>query len=157
MAKRYRRNVAAVVINGDGKLLACERSDVAGAWQLPQGGINESESAEEALFRELEEEIGTREVEIVGRLPEAIRYDWPPELFDRGYHGQEQSYFLVRLKPEAQIDLNADPDHVEFRSYRWLSGAEFLNMISGFKAEAYRSALQQFCRMYPGALSEEDL
>ncbi len=154
MNKRYRRNVAAIVINSEGKVLACERSDVAGAWQIPQGGIEDGEDPQDALVRELEEEIGTSDVEIIGSLPAPLRYDWPEHLFKRGYHGQEQNYFLVRLNPNAKIDLSASPEHIEFAACCWMSVSEFISCISGFKAEAYKEALRQFADLFPDTLKE---
>jgi len=145
--KKYRRNVAAVVVNSDGQILACQRSDVRGAWQLPQGGIDDAETAQEALLRELEEEIGTSEVEILAQLPEPIRYDWPIELHKRGHIGQEQTYFLVR--PIKETSLQQFRKDGEFNSYEWVSLAEFLSRLSGFKKDAYIKALSLLSKNYP--------
>ena len=148
----YRKNVAVFVINDRGELLACHRSDVSGAWQIPQGGIDEGEELEQAMRRELEEEIGTSEVEIIQQLPEAIRYDWPAHLHDRGFLGQEQFYFLVRLSPTATIKLNNHHTE-EFDQTEWISSADFLRRISGFKAEAYKRALGELARLAPGTIA----
>ncbi len=56
------------------------RTDVDNAWQFPQGGIDNGESADEALYRELEEEIGTRDVEIIAEYPKWVSYDFPPSI-----------------------------------------------------------------------------
>lgn len=148
----YRRSIAVFIVNDAGLILTCERSDHAGAWQLPQGGIEEGETPQEAMNRELLEEIGTNSVEIVGELPATIRYDWPEHLHSRGYCGQEQHYFLARLLPSARIDFNKFA-HAEFQSYRWLAPAEFKLAASGFKREAYLQALAQFQDLYPSAFS----
>lgn len=147
--KRYRKNVAAVVVNDKGQLLACQRSDEFATWQLPQGGIDAGESPEQAVLRELEEEIGTAAVALIGQLPHSIRYDWPKE-FVPGFQGQEQMYFLFRLNPNAQIDLNANPP-IEFCAYRWVSVDEFLALTAGFKKEAYTAALLQLKETFPAA------
>lgn len=139
----YRKNVAAVVANSAGLILACERSDRTGAWQLPQGGIENGESPEEALFRELEEEIGTSDVTIIDRLNEVIRYDWPKKLYKKGYLGQEQHYFLVNLKEEGLLNLE---DSVEFQSTKWMKPQEFIKVVEGFKAEAYETAINLFIK-----------
>jgi len=80
--KKYRPNVAALVLSPDGQILLCERSDVAGAWQPPQGGIDPGETDEVALFRELEEEIGLREehVRILGCTDGWLRYQLPQHM-----------------------------------------------------------------------------
>lgn len=150
--EEFRKNVAIVVVNAEGLILAAERSDVPGAWQLPQGGIDEGEDEETAMFRELEEEIGTREVDILERLPEVIRYDWPESLYDRGYRGQEQTYFLVRLRPTARIDLTTHTKQ-EFSQIAWMNAEEFLKLVRGFKADAYRTAVSRFRVLLPGSIA----
>jgi len=148
----YRPNVAIFVINESGLLLACERSDLSDTWQIPQGGIDLDESLENAMYRELEEEIGTREVKILARYPESIRYEWPPELYSRGYRGQEQFYFLVRL--QTSLPLVFDNHMREFNRAEWISAGEFLKRISGFKSEAYAKALKWFRETYPSIIAD---
>ena len=138
--KRFRRNVAAVILDERGYVLACQRSDRKGAWQLPQGGVDDGEELAQTLLRELSEEIGTADVEILAQLPDPIRYEWPTELYTRGYHGQEQYYFLVRLHPAAVIDL-LKATSKEFDAYEWITVDELLTRIHGFKAKAYTEAL----------------
>lgn len=151
--KVFRKNVAIVVLNHEGKMLACHRSDRSGVWQLPQGGIDPGETEEMAMYRELEEEIGTRDVSLLGRLSQNIRYDWPPEYYSRGYHGQEQTYFIVRLHDSAKIDLiQAKP---EFDKYEWVSWSEFLKRITGFKVEPYSRAIDKIREEFPELLSNE--
>jgi putative (di)nucleoside polyphosphate hydrolase len=147
--KRFRKNVAALVLNERGQILACERSDIDGAWQFPQGGVERGEEIEEALSRELAEEIGLKEFDLLGSLPESICYDWPPSLFKRGYHGQEQHYFLVRAR--VPIDFGAATSR-EFRRCEWVSASELRKRLSGFKAAAYTTALDQFERLFPGVI-----
>ena len=98
--KRYRPNVAAVVVSAkypfQCQLFIASRSDIEGAWQFPQGGIDEGETPREALYRELEEEIGTGEVEIIAEYPEWLQYDFPQKIAQKMYpfDGQSQKYFL---------------------------------------------------------------
>ena len=79
--KNYRPNVAAIVLSAKYphtcEIFIASRTDVENAWQFPQGGIDEGESAKEALYRELEEEIGTRDVEIIAEYPKWVSYDFP--------------------------------------------------------------------------------
>lgn len=144
----YRQNVAIVVVNREGLILACRRSDAYQAWQLPQGGIEAGEEPEEAMWRELEEEIGTTDVKVIGRLKKPIRYDWPTQLHRRGFSGQEQTYFLVRLKKKAAIDIFAH-EKPEFDKTEWLHVEDFLERIEGFKAAAYEKALKKLRKKYP--------
>ena len=151
--KGYRENVAAVVLNSAGLILACERSDLDGAWQFPQGGIDKGEAPGKALLRELQAEIGTSNVEILARLPHSLRYDFPPEIDDRPHRGQEQTYFLVRLNPSATISLTAH-DHPEFKRTEWVTASEFLRRLTGFKSAVYSTALREFQRQCPGVIAE---
>merc|ERR1711879_1098086 len=110
--KNYRPNVAAIVLSAKYPL-KCEifiasRTDVENAWQFPQGGIDDGESADEALHRELEEEIGTRVIEIIAEYPEWVSYDFPPAIAKKMYpfDGQIQKYYLVKLKKGAKVNIN---------------------------------------------------
>ena len=102
--KFYRPNVAAIIVSSAypqvKEIFIAERNDLAGVWQFPQGGIDEGETSEEALFRELKEEIGTNKVEIVSEYPEWISYDFPTHVAAKmaPFAGQKQRYYLVRLK-----------------------------------------------------------
>jgi putative (di)nucleoside polyphosphate hydrolase len=148
----YRPNVAIIIINEKGEILACHRSDVKGAWQFPQGGIEQNESLEDAMRRELREEIGTDEVDIIGILPYRIKYDWPKELYKRGFRGQEQAYFLTKLRASAEVDL--EQSEGEFDRVEWIPAGEFIKRLSGFKVEAYREALDYFKGCFPNMISE---
>ncbi len=145
--RRYRPNVAAVVIDGRGHILACERSDMPGSWQLPQGGIDRGETPEQALRREVYEEIGVENFEIVWQLPEIIRYDWPPERWRKNWQGQEQFYFLVRLSPDAPINLTCHKQ--EFVQTEWITREEFIERLTGFKRDAYVQALTLIHLQFP--------
>ena len=140
----YRTNVAAFVLNAEGLILLCRRADEFPSWQIPQGGVDQGEALDIAIIRELEEEIGTADVEILDALETAIRYDWPERLYTRGFCGQEQYYFLTRLAPAASIRLDTHQPQ-EFDLYEWVNQQVFLDRIATtFRAEAYRSALELF-------------
>lgn len=147
MAK-FRPNVALLLIDQEGRLLICERAKFQGAWQFPQGGVDEGETVEEALFREVEEEIGLpaecyRIMEVKG----GYRYRYPEYVKKKKkgrYDGQEQTYYLCRLDPEAPpIDITRQPQ--EFRSCRWIAPSEFdLSWLPDFKCEVYRQVMKDF-------------
>ena len=146
----YRPNVAALMVNPAGCLLICERASVPGAWQFPQGGVDAGESTEAALFREVREEIGLLPAHYeVAEKRDGYRYLYPPEvrlrkLRKHGSHGQEQTYYLCRLKPDAPaVDVNQKPR--EFRAYRWILPREFdLDWLPEFKREVYRQVMKDF-------------
>jgi putative (di)nucleoside polyphosphate hydrolase len=146
--KLYRPNVAAVVVSPEypevKKIMIAERSDITGVWQFPQGGIDKGESSEEALFRELEEEIGTKKVEVVAEYPEWITYDFPSHVAKRmkPFSGQKQRYYLVRLKKKAVINL--DTKHPEFISHKFVAVDELFEHIAHFKKPVYEQVIKHF-------------
>ena len=126
----YRKNVGAILRRSDGKLLMCERIDQPGAWQFPQGGVDEGESLEHALWRELAEELGLAPPQqfcsLVAQGP-AVCYDFPADSrarIARRFKGQEQTLFLLDFRgSDDDIHLDAD-DHPEFRAFRWVTPTE---------------------------------
>ena len=151
MAKQkiYRPNVAAVILSPKYPL-TCEifianRNDMRNAvWQFPQGGIDEGETSQEALFRELKEEIGTDEVEVIAEYPEWLSYDFPNKVSKKMYpfDGQKQRYFLVKLKADAVINLDTkDP---EFMAYKFVPYAKLFDDISHMKKPIYKKVLEYF-------------
>lgn len=147
--KKYRANVAALLVDERGRLLICERFKVPGAWQFPQGGIDEGESAEETLRREIEEEVGLpADSYEVKAMKNGYRYIYPNWVKKRKrgaiYDGQEQTYFLCELKADApEVNLEREPR--EFSQYRWVYPDEFsLSWLPEFKKEVYRQVLTDF-------------
>jgi putative (di)nucleoside polyphosphate hydrolase len=148
--KSYRPNVAAVILSSNYpdkcEFFVAHRSDIKNAWQFPQGGIDEGESPREALRRELLEEIGCDNVEVLGEFPEWISYDFPKNSTTKkryNYDGQTQKYFLVRLKEGAEIDLQAY-DIPEFKEYTFVDYEELLKKVTFFKRKVYRRVIDYF-------------
>jgi putative (di)nucleoside polyphosphate hydrolase len=145
----YRPNVAAIILSSDydqtGHFVIARRTGMRRGWQFPQGGIDAGETPREALMRELLEEIGTNAVEILGEYPEWIQYDFPEAKTTKVYpfKGQRQRYFLVRLKPEARVDLFAF-DTPEFEEYRRVDADELFKRIAYFKRPSYRRVIDYF-------------
>jgi len=148
----YRSNVAAIVLSPDYpdkcEFMIARRRGMRRGWQFPQGGIDQGESLEGALRRELREEIGTDCVEILAEYPEWISYDFPKSsrnLRRYPFKGQRQKYFLVRLKEEARIDLEAF-DVPEFEEYRFVTKDELFRRITFFKRKVYRQVIDYFVK-----------
>jgi putative (di)nucleoside polyphosphate hydrolase len=150
---RYRPNVAALVVNSEGSLLICERWSIPGAWQFPQGGVDGGETLEQALFREVREEIGLepKHYEVIG-MRQGYRYLYPKDarskkLRKHGSHGQEQTYFLCQLKSDAP-QVNVNQRQPEFRAYRWILPVEFdLDWLPPFKRDVYREVMRDFFKV----------
>lgn len=148
MEKIYRQNVAIIVLSHEyphkKEIFIAERSDLTDIWQFPQGGIDEGESSEEALFRELEEEIGTCDAKIIAEFPEWISYDFPSHIAKKmkPFAGQTQRYYLVQLSAEAKIDINTEIP--EFSDYKFVDISELSEYIAHFKRPIYEKVLSYF-------------
>ena len=147
--KSYRPNVAAVILSSRSpdkcEFFVAHRSDIKNAWQFPQGGIDDGETPREALKRELLEEIGCDNVEVLGEYPEWISYDFPKVSRGKTYpfDGQTQKYFLVRLKEGAEINLDAY--HIpEFEEYEFVVYEDLFKKVTYFKRKVYRRVIDYF-------------
>ena len=147
-AEGFRPNVGIVLANARGEVLWARRAGQ-DAWQFPQGGIQGQETPEEALYRELNEEIGLSEhhVEIVACTRGWLRYRLPERLVRQNSApvciGQKQKWFLLRmLADDASVQLDS-ADKPEFDHWRWVSYWYPLSQIIAFKREVYRRAMKE--------------
>lgn len=147
---RFRPNVAALFVRPEGQLLVCERTSFPGSWQFPQGGVDEGESLDQALAREVWEEIGLRpEHYDVLRHASGYRYMYPLDARlkkrkKHGFHGQEQTYYLCQIKPDAPA-ISLHHHAKEFSAYRWIQPSEFdLQWLPAFKHDVYREVMKDF-------------
>lgn len=140
----FRPNVGIVVHNNGGQVLWAHRIGEGDAWQFPQGGIGRGENPEQALFRELREEVGLGEtaVEICGCTKGWIRYRVPRRLRrDDRFRGQKQKWFLLRLLADPSAVCVAQGSEAEFDSWRWVSYWYPVGQVVAFKRDVYRRAL----------------
>ena len=142
----FRPNVGIIICNAQGQVLWAKRIGQ-DAWQFPQGGINDGEHPEQALFRELKEEVGLepQHVRILASTKGWLRYRLPKRMVRYGSHpvciGQKQKWFLLQLTAaENAIDLWATK-HPEFDGWSWVNYWYPLGKVVTFKREVYRRAM----------------
>ena len=147
-ADGFRPNVGIVLTNSEGRLLWARRVGGQDAWQFPQGGINQGESPEQALYRELEEEVGLvqRDVELLCVTKGWLRYRLPKRFVRTRQPicvGQKQKWFLLKLRSDPsniQLDCSNSP---EFDHWCWVSYWYPLTKVVSFKRDVYRRALKE--------------
>jgi putative (di)nucleoside polyphosphate hydrolase len=148
----YRLNAAIILQNSNGEILVCERSDWWGCWQFPQGGVKKGETLLDALYREVEEELGLKPTDyriLASKGP--YRYLFMNGRKKDGFDGQEQHYFLAELtNPKSAIRFEGSH---EFRAARWLPPASYdLDWIGPMKREVYASVFRDFFGIEPQRL-----
>ena len=146
--KNYRKGVGMVIVNRKGQFFLGKRIG-ADAWQFPQGGIDEGETPEVALYRELYEETGLKKekVEIIDISKKWLVYHIP-HVFQRSnkkYDGAMQKWFLLRFIGEDGDDINLNAtEHAEFDSWKWSDRKTAIKSVIKFKKRVYESILQEF-------------
>ena len=145
----YRPNVGIVICNRKGQVLWAKRCGQ-NSWQFPQGGINDNESAEQAMYRELYEEVGLqpKDVRILYVSKHWLRYKLPKRLLRYDSKpiciGQTQRWFLLQLvSEEKNINMQATKSP-EFDGWRWVSFWYPVRQVVSFKKDVYRRAMKEF-------------
>jgi len=120
-----------------------ERADVPGAWQFPQGGVDPGENSDEALSREMFEEVGIQNFEVLSKPDQLVTYRFPEDLAGQMaevYEGQEQQWYLLRNLGNQELDpKNGDG---EFSRFKWISPKASVDGIVDWKRDAYRQGLK---------------
>lgn len=148
MGQFFRASVGAVIINNNGEVLALERSDTLGAWQFPQGGIDDQEDPLAAVIREIHEEtgIGQECLRLIRQHPRLLSYELPPEWRSpKVGRGQTQRWFLFRY--EAADRAITLPCPGEFRQWRWLLYQDLIPMVANFRQEIYQELAREFAEI----------
>jgi len=136
-----------MLINSEGLIFVGNRLDVDGDhWQMPQGGIDAGETAEQAAWRELFEEVGTDKAELLGESAGWFSYDLPPDLSRRvwkgKFRGQTQRWFAFRFTgDDREIDLEAHT--AEFEEWRWAKASDLTDLAVDFKRKIYRAVVRE--------------
>lgn len=150
----FRIGVGIIVCNSQSEVLWARRIRQT-VWQFPQGGIQVNETPEEALYRELNEEIGLKatDVKLLGATKEWLAYRYPPHL-KRDYKphfsiGQKQKWFLLHLineQAEIRFDATNSP---EFDQWQWVEYWHPLKQVINFKLAVYQTALKELNSLLP--------
>jgi len=150
----FRPNVGIILLNSRNQVFWGKRLRTH-SWQFPQGGIKYGESPEQAMLRELHEEVGLRpeHVRILARTRDWLRYEVPDHFIRKDarghYRGQKQIWFLLRLVGrDSDLDLRAT-DHPEFDAWRWNEYWVPLDLVIEFKRDVYQMALNELSRFLP--------
>jgi putative (di)nucleoside polyphosphate hydrolase len=150
----FRPNVGIVLLNQRNQVFWGKRIRTH-SWQFPQGGIKYGESPEQAMFRELHEEVGLfpEHVRILARTRDWLRYEVPEHFIRRDarghYRGQKQIWFLLQLTGrDSDMNLRAST-HPEFDAWRWHDYWVPLDVVIEFKRDVYQMALTELARFLP--------
>lgn len=146
--KIYRPCVGIALFNAENHVFVGERIDTPGAWQMPQGGIDEGEDIATAAMRELAEETGTDKATIIRTAEETIRYDLPEhlqnQLWNGIFAGQEQTWVAARFTgQDSDIDIKSfNPP--EFSAWQWVPLEQTIDLIVPFKRDVYQRVIDLF-------------
>ncbi len=148
--EKYRQGVGALILNKEGKVFVGQRNDIQTAWQMPQGGVdNTDESLEFAALREVEEEtkIPANKLEVIGKTTEVF-YNFPNEkaktLWGGDYIGQKQVWFAFNFLGNQEDIKLKDTYPQEFVSYKWVEPSSLLGLVVDFKKDMYKEIIKQF-------------
>lgn len=149
----YRKGVGLMILNADRQVWVGQRRDTgnviggADAWQMPQGGIDGTETPWQAALREMKEEIGTVNIRLIAESKDWISYDFPEELhttlWGGRFFGQTQKWFLVEFLGN-DSEINIDTRHPEFVAWRWVDAPQLPDLIVKFKQDLYHKILEEF-------------
>ena len=142
-----RTGVGIIVLNKQNKIFVGKRKDNPGdRWQMPQGGVDEGEDYITAMKRELLEETGIQNIEIIKEIDKIYQYELPKNLvgiiWKGKYRGQKQKWFITRfLGEEKEINLNTK--HAEFIDWKWIEPKFLPEVIVNFKKDLYLNLLEE--------------
>ena len=144
----YRPGVGMMVLSPEGLVFVARRIDMRSeAWQMPQGGIDEGETPEQAAIREFREEVGTDKVEIIAESERWLSYDLPeellPQLWGGRFRGQNQKWFVVRFTG-TDDDINIATENPEFLDWKWVELEAIADLIVPFKRRLYQDLVAEF-------------
>ncbi len=151
-----------MVLNSKGKVWIGQRisegnTEYSGSpkrWQMPQGGIDKNEDPGPASLRELYEETGISNVQLLDQTGDWLTYDLPDSMIGTGlkgkFRGQKQMWFAYQfMGDESEIQINPPPDGhtAEFDDWRWEDMALLPELIVDFKRDIYEQVVSRFSHL----------
>ena len=149
MTENYRRCVGMMILNEKNEILVGKRIDhPSGHWQMPQGGIDENEDPEQAVWREMKEEIGTNKARMIKQSKQWINYKIPSETlatlpWGQKYVGQTQKWFIFKFLG-INKDINVGTENPEFSEWKWTNHNTLIENAVPFKKNTYSKILEEF-------------
>ena len=142
-----------MIININKEILVGKRIDhPSGYWQMPQGGIDKDENPEEAVWREMMEEIGTNNADLLQTSSQWVKYEIPQETLNhlpwgKKYIGQKQKWFAFRFTGK-ETDINVNTNNPEFSEWKWILHNSLVDNIVPFKRKLYKNVLSEFENLF---------
>ncbi len=150
----YRNGVGLVLINSKKEVFVGKRIDnKSDAWQMPQGGIEDGEDEDVAIFREAEEETGINKkyIKILKKSDKYLYYNLPYKLQKKfwggKYLGQKQRWYLAQFLGRDD-NINISTEEPEFSDWKWIKKEDIYNSIVNFKREMYNQIFEQFSEFF---------
>ena len=146
---KLRKAVGAIIINSKNHIIVFQRKDYPDSWQGPEGGIDKDETPIEAIYRELQEEVGLtkNDFDIINTRTESFKYFFNEEGKKKyGIDGQEKYFFVIKLKDDNfEFKFDTKKDEIEFLDYKILEkNGDILKTIPPFKRDMYKEILEYF-------------
>jgi putative (di)nucleoside polyphosphate hydrolase len=148
----YRKNVGIMIINSEGKVFMAKRKkskydiDDNKSWQMPQGGIDSEETPDKAVYREMMEEVGTNNVELIYTSKNWYNYNFPNNVLSHNplpFKGQTQKWFLFKfLGDDSEFDF--ETHNPEFIDFKWVDIDNIADMVIDFKSGVYKNVAKEF-------------
>ena len=145
----YRKGVGIMVLNNQNKIFVGKRlKNRSNLWQMPQGGIDVGEDEDVAVFRELKEETGIHNIEIIKKSSKYFYYNLPymlqKKFYSGKYLGQKQRWFLVKFSGDLEKDIDLEYSIPEFSNFKWVDVETLLKSVVSFKQKLYEQVVNEF-------------
>ena len=138
-----------MILNNNANILIARRLDhPSGYWQMPQGGIDKNEIPEQAVWREMQEEIGTNQAKLIHASSQWLNYEIPKDTLKTlpwgdKYIGQTQKWFLFKFTGK-DSDINVETEKPEFSEWKWTNHNNLIENAVPFKQKLYKKILEEF-------------